>query len=63
MGVTDRNNIDEILTPGQVANEWQISVRTIQRYIADGRLKAFRLPGGHSRIRRSDADSALQASA
>ncbi|OLT35635.1 hypothetical protein BJF84_13495 [Rhodococcus sp. CUA-806] len=56
-----RTYIDEILTARQVAEEWHVSVRTIQRYIADGRIKATRLPGGQARIKRSDADAALSS--
>ncbi|WP_410176513.1 helix-turn-helix domain-containing protein [Rhodococcus qingshengii] len=54
-----RNNTDEILTTGQVAKEWHVSTRTVQRYIANGQLKATRLPSGHTRVRRSDAELAL----
>ncbi|MFM9261423.1 excisionase family DNA-binding protein [Rhodococcus sp. 5A-K4] len=54
-----RNDSDEILTVRQVAEEWTVSVRTIQRYIQNGRIKAVRLPGGQSRLRRSDVDRAL----
>ena len=53
------NHTDEILTTGQVAREWHVSPRTIQRYIRDGHLKATRLPSGVFRIRRSDAEAAL----
>ena len=59
MPMPQRNNTDEILTTGQVAKEWHVSVRTIQRYIANGQLKAVRLPSGIARVRRSDAEAAL----
>lgn len=58
-----RHTQDEILTPKQVADEWHVSVRTIQRYIANGLIKATRLPSGHARIRRSDAEAALSRAA
>ena len=58
-----RHTQDEILTPSQVAAEWHVSVRTIQRYIANGQLKATRLPSGYARIRRSDAEAALKQAA
>jgi predicted site-specific integrase-resolvase len=57
--MASENDTDEILTASQVAAEWKVSPRTIQRYIQFGRLKATRLPSGISRIRRSDAESAL----
>jgi predicted site-specific integrase-resolvase len=34
-----------------------VSVRSVQRYISDGKLKALRLPGGRYRIRVEDADA------
>lgn len=58
-----RHRQDEILTPKQVADEWHVSVRTIQRYIANGQIKATRLPSGYARIRRSDAEAALSRAA
>ncbi|QFG09665.1 helix-turn-helix DNA binding protein [Gordonia phage Pipp] len=36
-----------------------MSVRTIQRYIANGTIRATRLPSGHARVRRADAEAAL----
>ena len=47
------------MTVAEVAERWHVSVRTVQRYIADGKLKALRLPGGRYRIRPEDADAAL----
>lgn len=53
-----------LLTPTQVADQWKVSVRTVQRYIADGKLRAVKLPGGQYRITPADADAAItQASA
>lgn len=49
----------ELLTIAEVASRWKISRRTVERYIADGKLKAAKLPGGAYRIRPEDADAAL----
>ncbi|WP_371934613.1 helix-turn-helix domain-containing protein [Mycobacterium sp. TY815] len=57
------SHIDSLLTPSQVAKNWGISLRTVQRYIADGRLKAVKLPGGYYRVHPADARAALEASA
>lgn len=54
---------DAYLTPSQVAQRWSVSLRTVQRYIADGRLRAIKLPGGYYRVRPADADAAVEASA
>ncbi|MGW8936149.1 helix-turn-helix domain-containing protein [Gordonia terrae] len=55
------NNRDdqEFLTPGQLAAEWHVSTRTIVRYVADGKLSATKLPSGHLRIRRADAEASV----
>jgi excisionase family DNA binding protein len=38
------------LTTAEVARHCQVTVPTVKRWIGDGRLIAFRTPGGHSRI-------------
>ena len=58
-----KSHTDGFLTPAELAQNWGISLRTVQRYLAEGRVKAIRLPGGHYRIRPEDADAALEASA
>ena len=59
--VMAKSHTDGLLTPGQVADQWKVSVRTIQRYIADGKLRALKLPGGQYRIDPADAAQAIQA--
>jgi len=44
-----------VMAPQELADFWRIHVQTIRRDIKKGALKAFRLPGGDIRIRRSDA--------
>jgi excisionase family DNA binding protein len=51
---------EELLTVAEVARRWHVSIRTVQRWIADGKLKAVRLPSGRYRVRPADADSALR---
>jgi 3-methylcrotonyl-CoA carboxylase alpha subunit len=55
---------DETLTPRQVAEELGVTVRTVQRWVADGRLPATRV-GGRVRVSRSSLGSiaAVPASA
>src|SRR3970282_2627165 len=43
---------DETLTPRQLAEELGVTVRTVQRWVADGRLPATRV-GGRVRLSRS----------
>jgi excisionase family DNA binding protein len=47
---------DETLTPRQVAEELGVTVRTVQRWVADGRLPATRI-GGRVRVSRSSLGS------
>lgn len=49
----------EWLTTGQAAELLGVSRSTVVRYIEAGTLDARRLPGGHWRIRRSDAEELL----
>lgn len=39
-----------LLTVGQAARHCQVSLPTLKRWIRDGRLRAFKTPGGHNRI-------------
>ena len=50
---------DETLTPRQVAEELGVTVRTVQRWVADGRLPATRV-GGRLRVSRSSLGSVEQ---
>jgi acetyl-CoA/propionyl-CoA carboxylase biotin carboxyl carrier protein len=47
---------DDALTPRQVADELGVTVRTVQRWIADGRLEAARV-GSRVRVSRSSLES------
>jgi excisionase family DNA binding protein len=47
---------DETLTPRQVAEELGVTIRTVQRWVADGRLPASRV-GGRVRVSRSSLGS------
>lgn len=58
-GTMAKSHTDGYLTPSQLAEQWKVSLRTVQRYLAEGRIKAVRLPGGQYRIRPEDAESAI----
>lgn len=47
-----------VLTPNQIATEWQIDPATIRRYIREGQLVATRV-GKQYRIRRRDWEEFL----
>lgn len=58
--MTERHETDQVLTTSQLASEWGVSTRTIQRYIASGLLGAMRLPSGRNRIPRSAIREAIR---
>lgn len=47
------------LTIDEVADRHRVSRRTVERWIASGRLPASKLPGGLVRIDQVDADNLL----
>ncbi len=53
------SHTDGYLTPSDLAVKWRVSLRTVQRSLADGRISAIKLPGGQYRIRPEDADAAI----
>jgi excisionase family DNA binding protein len=48
------------LTPREVARLLGVDAETVRRYIRLGQLRANRLPSGHYRIRREDAEKLLE---
>lgn len=48
------------LTLAVVADELDVSTRTVQRWVENGDLAAVRLPGGRLRVQRAELDSALE---
>lgn len=48
---------EELLTPGQVAALFKVSVTTVGNWADDGKLPSFRTPGGQRRFRRSDIET------
>ena len=43
----------DLLTKQQAADYIQVSLRTVDKWIAQGRIEIKRTPGGHPRIRRA----------
>jgi excisionase family DNA binding protein len=48
--VKNPKNSKDSLTTGQAATHCQVSTPTLKAWIREGRLRAFRTPGGHARI-------------
>ena len=52
---------DSMLTPAQAGELAQVTHWTIRRWISNGSLKAYRVPGSRTiRIRQSDLEKALK---
>ena len=61
MDLPNNNHIDlKPLTSGQIAEYCHVSLRAVLKWIAAGKLKAYRTPGQHSRIDVNDFISFLQ---
>lgn len=61
--MTKRHTYDgtsELLTLAEAADRLRLSPRTVQRYVADGRLASLRTPGGHPRFRAEDVEALLE---
>jgi len=50
----DARAIPEYVSTGYIARRCGVSNTTVLRWIADGKLPAFRLPSGHYRVGRDD---------
>ncbi len=56
MSATPDNKNETIFTVKEAANILKVSILTVKNYIYQGKLKAFKTPGGHHRILKSDLD-------
>lgn len=52
---------DEVLGTQEAARQLGVSVRTVQLWVENGTLDAWKTPGGHRRILRSSVEAALAA--
>lgn len=50
MTSSKRSPLTTFLTTGEAARHCQVSVPALKHWIRDGKLRAFRTPGGHTRI-------------
>lgn len=48
----NRDDLPELLKPGEVAALWRVDPRTVARWAKAGKLVAKRTPGGHRRLTR-----------
>lgn len=50
-------NDDRLLHPGEVAELFGVTIKTIARWSDNGKLRSTRTVGGHRRYRKADVDS------
>lgn len=55
-----QNDSDRLLTSHQVGELLQVNPSSINKWVNDGRIPAFRTPGGHRRIRIGDLVAFLE---
>jgi excisionase family DNA binding protein len=48
------SNASKLLTTGEVARYCDVSTNAVKKWIRNGRLRAFRTPGGHFRVESED---------
>jgi excisionase family DNA binding protein len=51
---------EQFLTVAEVATMYRVHINTVRNWIADGRLKALKLPSGIYRITRKEAERVAQ---
>ncbi|TYB48323.1 BldC family transcriptional regulator [Actinomadura chibensis] len=55
-------NVEELLTPSEVAVMFRVDPKTVTRWAKAGKLTSFRTLGGHRRYRKSEVVALLRGS-
>lgn len=53
----------ELMTTTQVAKVFEVTIQTVGTWVREGKLEAFRTPGGRIRVRREDVEAFLASRA
>ncbi len=51
---------ERLMTPGEVAELFRVSPKTVARWASAGKITAVRTLGGHRRYRQSEAEALLE---
>lgn len=51
---------DQLLTPGEFAELFRVSPKTVARWATAGKITAVRTLGGHRRYRQAEAEALLR---
>lgn len=57
---TGHEHDEDLLTPRESVRLLGITARTLDRYVATGKVEALKLPSGHKRFRRGDLLALLE---
>lgn len=55
-----QDELDPLLTPGEVALMFRVDPKTVTRWAAAGRIGSIRTPGGHRRFYESEVRALLE---
>ncbi len=47
---------EKLLTTGEVARRLQVSIKTVQRWVKEGRLRAIKYPSGRFKVPESEVE-------
>lgn len=59
MATQRRSDIEELLTPSEVAKLFRVDPKTVTRWAKSGKLSAIRTLGGHRRYRAAEVHGLL----
>jgi excisionase family DNA binding protein len=54
------DEVDRLMTPGEVAKEFRVDPKTVTRWALAGRIGSIKTPGGHRRFRESEVRALLK---
>src|SRR6059058_1789268 len=60
MVVREREDVEKLLTPAEVAARFRVDPKTVKRWAKAGKLSSIRTLGGHRRYRATEVMSLLE---
>ncbi len=59
MVVREREDVEKLLTPAEVAARFRVDPKTVTRWAKAGKLSSIRTLGGHRRYRATEIEALL----
>jgi excisionase family DNA binding protein len=60
MGNDSAPSVEKLLTKGEVAQLCRVEIRTVDRWVAAGKVRCYRTPGGRLLFRQTDLLTAAE---